>query len=202
MCTIFLVSFWSLYREITGCINTHDAMYENEAMSVLSFDCGYIDLAILFISIILIILWKRSRRPVNYPPGPPTIPIIGNIHNIATVNFLQRIRDLRKKYGDVFSLSVGSYWVIVINGSTNLRELLVRRCEVTSDRPPLYMFNLAKNKGMLFYITLTIDTCSGQLYSVKINQSVFVLSQSSWSFLHNALLPTQSNYRHQSCQLA
>jgi len=170
-------------------------MYENEAMSVLSFDCGYFDLAILFISIILIILWKRSRRPVNYPPGPPTIPIIGNIHNIATVDFLQKMRDLRKKYGDVFSLSIGSYWVIVVNGSTNLRELLVRRCEVTTDRPPLYMFNLAKNKGMLFYITLTIDTYSAQLYSVKINQSVFVLSQSSWSFLHNALLPTPSNYR-------
>lgn len=124
-------------------------MYKNEAMSVFSFDCGYFDLAILFISIILIILWKRSRRPVNYPPGPPTIPIIGNIHNIATVDFLQRIRDLRKKYGDVFSLSVGSYWVIVVNGSTNLRELLVRRCEVTTDRPPLYMFNLAKNKGIV-----------------------------------------------------
>jgi hypothetical protein len=45
-------------------------------------------------------------------------------------------------------------------------------------------------------------TVARQLYSVKINKSVFVLSQSSWSFLHNALLPTPSNYRHQSGQLA
>ena len=110
---------------------------------------GCTDIIILIVTILAILLWLRSRRPVTYPPGPVPIPIIGNIHSIASRDVLERFRDLRKKYGDVFSLSVGSFWVIVVNGPDTLRNLLVKRAEFTSDTPPIYLFNLFKNKGIL-----------------------------------------------------
>jgi hypothetical protein len=119
-------------------------------MSFLTFDFGCFDLVFLFIFILGIVLWIRLRRPVGFPPGPTAFPVIGNFHNLANGDFLEAVRGLRKEYGDIFSLSLGSFWIIFVNGRDNLRELLVKRGEVTVDRPPLYLFNMAKNKGKYY----------------------------------------------------
>ena len=111
---------------------------------------GYLGWIISVVIIFEILIWIRSRRPSDLPPGPTTLPIVGNLHNLDSQNFLQNIRDLRKKYGDIISLSLGNFWVIFINGSENLRELLVKRGDVTSDRPPLFVMKLTKLKGMYF----------------------------------------------------
>ncbi|CAG2253589.1 unnamed protein product [Mytilus edulis] len=113
------------------------------------FNFGYLDLIFITSSVSLLLLWVRSRRPSDYPPGPTPIPVIGNFHNLVNKDFMQSLRDLRQKHGDIFSLSLGTFWVIVVNGSDNLKEILIKRGEKTSDRPKFFVFNLVNNRGII-----------------------------------------------------
>ncbi|CAC5400849.1 PLA2G [Mytilus coruscus] len=121
----------------------------------------YLELFI-FISVGLFTwLWIRCRRPNSYPPGPTPLPLIGNFYNISDGDFLRAVRDLRNKHGDIFSMSLGTYWVIVVNGADNIRELLNSRGEKMLDRPPIYILKLndsyesrsVKNKRAITSIT-------------------------------------------------
>lgn len=39
---------------------------------------GFGTLSLLFLSKV----WNTGRRPADLPPGPPTIPILGNLHQM------------------------------------------------------------------------------------------------------------------------
>ncbi|KFK22859.1 hypothetical protein AALP_AAs61669U000100, partial [Arabis alpina] len=49
---------------------------------------------------------RRSHRTVTSPPGPPRLPIIGNIHLVGK-NPHRSLADLSKTYGPVMSLKLG-----------------------------------------------------------------------------------------------
>lgn len=110
----------------------------------------------LFISILvydLLLLLLIQHKPASLPPGPSPLPIIGNILDLGDgKNTVNVFRSLRKKYGDIFSLSLGSYWVVVVNGKEKLKEIFVKNGEFTSNRPPLYAINIFKNKGKKIHL--------------------------------------------------
>jgi len=142
-------------------------------------DLIFYNLATVLVLLLSIILWVRSRRPIGYPPGPTPIPVIGNMHNIAKGHVLKTFRELRTKYGDIFSLSLGQFWVIVVNGTENLRELLVKNGEYTSDRPPFYIMELLANKGNIFFRFINTATCV--IYTI-------------WCLRSMSVLPVDHNY--------
>ncbi|KAK3106266.1 hypothetical protein FSP39_016331 [Pinctada imbricata] len=73
------------------------------------------------------------------PPGPPTIPFLGNL-NLDMSDMMILFRDLRKRYGDIFSLILGKRTVIVVCGIDKLHEVLVKHGDSTSDRPAAFWF--------------------------------------------------------------
>ncbi|EJU00018.1 cytochrome P450 [Dacryopinax primogenitus] len=77
-----------------------------------------------------------SRKRWNMLPGPPGLPIFGNMLQLPKEFLLWKLTDWSKDYGPVFSLNVaGQPWLIVNNWKT-AADILDRHCASTSDRPP------------------------------------------------------------------
>ena len=107
---------------------------------------------LMIFTVITLITWYcvRSRRPRCYPPGPFPLPVIGNFYNIKDGDMLGAVRRLRIQYGDIFSLSLGEFWVIFVNGADNIRECIKRNGEKMLDRPAIYPMKIADNMGKIY----------------------------------------------------
>ncbi|XP_052068662.1 cytochrome P450 2B4-like [Mytilus californianus] len=110
--------------------------------------------SILFIVLFGLITYtiiKQCRRPSGMPPGPRLWPIAGNMLSITGKhNLIEAFRELRRQYGDIYSLKLGSSWIVVINGHENLKDALVKQGDMFSDRPDNFFFTrLLQHQGII-----------------------------------------------------
>ncbi|XP_007189200.2 cytochrome P450 2D14 isoform X1 [Balaenoptera acutorostrata] len=78
---------------------------------------------------------RHSRWAARYPPGPMPLPGLGNLLQVNFQDPLLSFSQLRRRFGDVFSLQQVWTPVVVLNGLAAVREALVYRSQDTSDRP-------------------------------------------------------------------
>ncbi|XP_061060165.1 cytochrome P450 2D14 isoform X1 [Eubalaena glacialis] len=78
---------------------------------------------------------QHSRWAARYPPGPMPLPGLGNLLQVNFQDPLLSFSQLRRRFGDVFSLQQVWTPVVVLNGLAAVREALVYRSQDTSDRP-------------------------------------------------------------------
>ncbi|KAK5702405.1 hypothetical protein LTR17_022332 [Elasticomyces elasticus] len=85
------------------------------------------------------LLLSTGRRPKNYPPGPPTLPIIGNIHQMPQRDAHLQFQKWAQEYGPIYSLILGTKTLIVLSSDEAVKELLDRRSGVYSSRQEMYI---------------------------------------------------------------
>ncbi|KAK1219360.1 hypothetical protein PQX77_017884 [Marasmius sp. AFHP31] len=83
-------------------------------------------------------LLKIGKRQPHLPPGPPTVPILGNLHIFPTENAHHKLTEWARQYGDIYSLKLGPGTAIVLTGIEVVEELMQKRSANTVDRPPSY----------------------------------------------------------------
>ncbi|KAJ7519430.1 hypothetical protein O6H91_20G037900 [Diphasiastrum complanatum] len=66
---------------------------------------------------------KQRRRRGLLPPGPCSIPVLGNLHQLGVL-FHQALHELSKKYGPLMYLRLGSIPFVVVSSSKMAREVL------------------------------------------------------------------------------
>ncbi|KAJ4293390.1 hypothetical protein N0V90_008673 [Kalmusia sp. IMI 367209] len=77
---------------------------------------------VLYVSIKLL---RFGRREKHLPPGPPTIPILGNAHQIVGKNL----------HRNVYSLKIGKGTMVVLYSKRAVHELVDKRSAIYSERP-------------------------------------------------------------------
>ena len=81
-----------------------------------------------------------GRREKGLPPGPPTLPIIGNLHQIPTKGSYLTFTRWSKQYGPgIFSLKLGPGTAIVLTSRTYIKALIDKKSNIYSNRPHSYV---------------------------------------------------------------
>ncbi|XP_051855524.1 cytochrome P450 2J4-like [Antechinus flavipes] len=93
---------------------------------------------LLLLSAIVLILahYLQSRRKhLNYPPGPPGLPILGNFLQMDFKSPQITIQELCKKYGNIFCIYLGNLSFMMVSGLPLIKEVLLNQAQVFIDRP-------------------------------------------------------------------
>ncbi|KAI0472821.1 cytochrome P450 [Xylariaceae sp. FL0804] len=87
-------------------------------------------------------LLQVGKRPANYPPGPPTLPILGNLHLMPKERGHVQFKKWAEEYGPVYSLMLGTKVMIVLSSDKVVKDLLDKRSNIYSSRPEIYVAQL------------------------------------------------------------
>ncbi|ESK90559.1 cytochrome [Moniliophthora roreri MCA 2997] len=88
---------------------------------------------------------RVGRRESYLPPGPPTVPVLGNLHVFPTASAHIKFAEWGQQYGDIYSLKISSGNAVVVNSMEAAAELLDKRGATTAERPKLHMVDKVTN---------------------------------------------------------
>ncbi|OIV94740.1 hypothetical protein TanjilG_06203 [Lupinus angustifolius] len=117
------------------------------------------DTNLIYYTLILIFLitWKLlfRKRSKNLPPSPPSLPLIGNLHQLKQP-IHRTFHSLSQKYGPIFSLRLGSQQVVVVSSASGAEECFTKNDIILANR-----FQSIKGKYIAFDNTTMITSSYG-----------------------------------------
>jgi cytochrome P450 len=94
---------------------------------------------VITIGFIIYQLLQVGRRPKGLPPGPPTLPIVGNLHQLPKEDVHVKFREWADQYGEIYSVMLGNQRMVVLNSPQVVKDLIDQRSNNYSSRPDMYV---------------------------------------------------------------
>nr|AUD09049.1 cytochrome P450 family 2 subfamily B [Neotoma albigula] len=105
----------------------------------------------LLVGFVLLLVRGYPKARGHLPPGPRPLPLLGNLLQMDRGGFLNSFRRFREKYGDVFTVHLGSRPVVMLYGTEAIREALVDQAEAFSGRATVAVVKpVFKDYGVIF----------------------------------------------------
>nr|XP_006812314.1 PREDICTED: cytochrome P450 1A1-like [Saccoglossus kowalevskii] len=98
----------------------------------------------VFVMVFGVYWFSRSKKQYNLPPGPKGWPFVGMLYKLGDTPHIQ-FMEMAKKFGNVFSMKVGTQRVIVLNGYKAVTEALVDNNSIFSERPDAWTLKRVKD---------------------------------------------------------
>jgi cytochrome P450 len=77
--------------------------------------------AVLLAAVLLAIV-KTNVRPKDFPPGPLSLPLLGSVLFLDVRNLGKSFKRLGNRYGDIFSIFIGTKPAVVLNSYPIIKE--------------------------------------------------------------------------------
>ncbi|XP_054907667.1 cytochrome P450 2J6-like isoform X2 [Poeciliopsis prolifica] len=105
---------------------------------------------LLVLCVVFLLFQLKPQRPKNFPPGPPSLPVLGNLWNLNIKNPLKDFERLRQSYGKVYSLFLGLKPAVVFNEFKAMKEAMVTKAADFAGRPQnMLVSNVTDSKGVI-----------------------------------------------------
>ncbi|KAM9849269.1 LOW QUALITY PROTEIN: uncharacterized protein ACBR49_008525 [Aulostomus maculatus] len=110
-------------------------------------------LLLFILTLLLVKYFLNKKEPPNFPPGPPTLPLLGNVFNIDLKQphiYLSKLADV---YGNVFCMRLGRDKTVFVCGWKMVKEAIVTQADSFVDRPDNPVVNriYSGNSAGLFF---------------------------------------------------
>ncbi|XP_068100624.1 cytochrome P450 2K1-like [Hyperolius riggenbachi] len=123
-------------------------------MAILSYFLTRVDL-LLYVTtcIVLFLYWINGSKKssAKMPPGPKPLPLIGNFHLLDLKHPHKSLMKLSERYGEVFTVHLGSQKLVVLAGYNAVKDALVNQADDFVERPDTPLYRLfSTGKGIVF----------------------------------------------------
>jgi cytochrome P450 len=95
--------------------------------------------AIVIFAACLYKLLQVGNRPKGMPPGHPTVPVLGNLHQLPSEYVHVQFKKWAEEYGDMYSVMLGNQRMVVLNSPQAVKDLIDLRSNNYSSRPEMYV---------------------------------------------------------------
>ena len=106
----------------------------------------------------LVFWYFLKKKNNNLPPGPPCLPLIGNLHLMGS-EIHTTLYNLSKKYGDIYRLYLGQQLLIIVSGKRLFSQILTTQSAHFSKRPEDFFLGkyLSRGKNFVFSGEMSVD---------------------------------------------
>jgi cytochrome P450 len=80
---------------------------------------------------------KLFARPAKFPPGPRTVPFLGNLHQLPISRLESRFAEYAREFGAVTGLQLGRQSLVVLNMWQAVRDTVEQKGSIYSSRPSI-----------------------------------------------------------------
>uniref|UniRef100_UPI0037E9C2B2 cytochrome P450 2J2-like n=1 Tax=Semicossyphus pulcher TaxID=241346 RepID=UPI0037E9C2B2 len=110
-------------------------------------------LLFLIFVVLLMIFFLIKKDPANFPPGPPCLPLLGNVFSIESKQPHIYLTKLANVYGNVFCIRLGRHKTVFVSGWKMVKEAIVTQADNFVERPysPMVTRIYSGNSAGLFF---------------------------------------------------
>ncbi|KAH8654828.1 cytochrome P450 [Ilyonectria robusta] len=104
---------------------------------------------------VVVKLLFMGRREKGLPPGPPTLPILGNLHQIPLTGLHAKFLQWGEQFGGVFSLKLGSGTMIVLYDRKAIHDLVDKKGVIYAERPKNHVADIVTHGDSFAFMNNT-----------------------------------------------